>query len=309
MRVIITGGTGMIGQALAASLAGDGFEVVALSRSPEKYRGGLPQGVRLEKWDGKSADGWGRLASGADAIVNLAGENLSSGRWTASRKRRIIASRANAGHAVVQAVQDASPKPKVVIQASGTNYYGIRGDEEVTENTPPGDDFLSRVCIQWEAASGPVEAMGVRRVVTRSGVVLSPTGGALKLMTLPFRLFVGGPLGGGRQWLPWVHLDDEVAAIRYFIDHPETYGAYNLVAPQQITNADFARAAGKALGRPSFFPTPAFPIRLALGEMSMVVLEGSRVVAARLRSTGFQFRWPEIEPALHDLLRKERQPA
>lgn len=300
MRVIITGGTGLIGRALMASLAADGHEVIALTRDPARAMG-LPAGARAEHWDARSAAGWGKLANGADAIVNLAGENLAAGRWTPERKRRILASRVQAGQAVVAAVREAAVKPAVVVHSSGVGYYGASGDAEVTEASPPGRDFLAQVCVAWEAASAETAALGVRSVVVRSAAVLSRAGGALPRLMLPFRLFVGGPLGNGQQWWPWIHIADEVAAIRFLIERADAQGPFNLAAPQLIRQAEFSRALGQALGRPSWLPVPAFALRLLLGEMAAVLLDGQRATPRRLLELGFTFRFPTIEAALRDL--------
>ncbi len=301
MRVIITGGSGLIGRALTANLTNDGHEVIVLSRQPETGAD-LPTGAKATRWDGRSAAGWGHLADGAKAIINLAGENIASGRWTPERKRAIRNSRTNAGQAVVEAVEAAANKPSVVIQASAVGYYGPRNGQEVTEDTPAGDDFLAQICAEWEASTVPVEAKGVRRAIIRTGVVLSPDGGALPRMLLPFKLFAGGPLGSGRQWFPWIHLADEVAAIRYLIDHQTARGPFNLTAPTPLTNAEFGRVLGRVLGRPAVMPTPGFALRLAFGEMATVLLDGQQAVPRRLQELGFTFRFPEAEAALRNLL-------
>ncbi len=302
MRVIITGGTGLIGRALAADLAAAGREVIVLSRNPQRSPA-MPPGVRLEKWDGRTAQGWGDLADGAEAIVNLAGESIAGGRWTAARKRRIRESRLAAGAAVVEAVVAARQKPHVVVQASGAGYYGPRGDELILEDTLPGTDFLGRLAAEWEASTAPVEAMGVRRVVVRTGVVLSREGGALPRLILPFRFFVGGPLGRGRQWVPWIHITDEVRAVRFLMENPDARGPYNLTAPNPVPNAQMARVLGRVLGRPAWLPVPAPALRLLLGEMADVLLTGQRAVPQRLLEAGFIFRFPELDAALADLLR------
>lgn len=308
MRTIITGGTGLIGRALAANLAADGHEVILLSRNPERATG-LPQGVRAERWDARTAEGWGHLADGADAIVNLAGANLAGegffpSRWTTDRKRLIRDSRVNSGRAVVQATEQASQKPRVVIQASGVGYYGFRGDEQITEDDQAGDDFLGRLaCDDWEPSTAPVEELGVRRAIIRSGAVLSARGGALPRLSLPFRLFVGGPMGSGKQWFPWIHLQDEVAAIRFLVENQEASGPFNLSAPNPLTNAQFARVLGRVMGRPSLVPIPGFAMRLAFGKVASVLLAGQRVIPRRLLDLGFQFRFPHAEAALRDLLR------
>jgi len=311
MRVIITGGTGLIGRALTESLAADGHEVIILSRAPGKAAA-LPQGARVERWDGRTAEGWGTLADGADAVVNLAGESIGgenmfaliAKRWTPERLRLIRDSRLNAGMAVQQAITAARQKPRVLIQASAVGYYGLHGDTEITEETPPGADLLSRICLDWEAATADVEEMGVRRAVIRTaGVVMSLQGGAFPFMALPFKLFVGGPLGSGRQWFSWIHIADEVRAIRFLMDHPEASGAFNVCAPHPLTNAEFSRVLGRVMHRPSFFPTPAFAMRLMLGEKSTLVLEGQRQIPKRLQQMGFDFRFPDAEATLRDLIK------
>ncbi len=304
MRVIIVGGTGLIGGALAESLTRDGHDVVILSRAPVRAR--LPRGARALQWDGRTAAGWAEAADGADAIVNLAGENLAAGRWTVERRRRIRDSRVNAGRAVVDAVDRAASPPAVVVQASAIGYYGDRGDEPLDESSTAGDGFLADVCKEWEASTAPVEARGVRRVVIRTGVVLAADQGALARMVLPFRLYIGGRIGSGRQWLSWIHLVDEVGAIRYLLADESAVGAFNLTAPTPVTNAEFARAVGRVLHRPAAVPVPALALRLALGEMSTTVLGGQRVLPRRLLQAGYRFRYPEIEAALRDLLGSRR---
>jgi uncharacterized protein (TIGR01777 family) len=306
MRVIITGGTGLIGRALAADLLKDEHEVIGLSRRPERATG-LPTGMRVQRWDARTAEGWGALANGADAIVNLAGATIA-GLWTTSRKRSIRDSRLNAGRAVVEAIQRASIKPRVVIQASGVGYYGPRGDELITEESTPGDDFLGELAVKWEASTAPAEPLGVRRAIIRSGAVLSTKAGALPPLLLQFRLFAGGPLGGGRQWLPWIHMIDEVRAIRSLIESESASGPFNLVAPNPLTNADFGRVLGRVLSRPFLFPIPALALRLLAGEMSTILLDGQRAIPRRLQDVGFTFRFPEAEAALRDLLRQGRAP-
>ena len=307
MRVLITGGTGLIGRALCACLASDGAEVIVLSRSPDRAAN-LPSGVRAERWDARTAAGWAHLADGADAIVNLAGASLSGRsllprRWTSERKRAIRNSRLDAGRAVVEAVSQASRKPGVVVQSSGVGYYGFRGDELLDEDASPGDDFLARLARDdWEPSTAPVEEMGVRRVIIRTAAVLDRHEGALPSMMLPFRLFVGGPLGSGKQGLSWIHRADEVAAIRFLIEHGEARGAFNLSAPNPTTNAGFGRVLGRVMRRPYYFPVPAFTMKLAFGEVTGVLLEGQRAVPRRLLDLGFAFRFPDLETALRDLL-------
>ncbi len=303
MRVLITGGSGLIGHALSADLATAGHEVIVLSRRPEQVAG-LPSGVRAERWDSRTGQGWSSLINGDTAIVNLAGESLSAGRWTDESKQKILQSRLSAGQAVVQAVQAAPLKPSVVLQASAVGYYGPRGDEEVTEEAPPGSGFLPGVAVQWEASTAPVEAWGVRRVVTRSGVVLSLKGGAFPRLLQPYRFFVGGPLGSGRQWFSWIHLADEAGAMRFLLENPAAQGAFNLTSLQPLTNAAFGKVLGRVLGRPSLIPVPALALRLLFGEMSTVLLDGQRVLPSRLLALGYQFRFPQAEVALRNLLKE-----
>jgi uncharacterized protein (TIGR01777 family) len=311
MRIAITGGSGLVGRELSASLDSDGHEAIVLSRSPDRVTG-LPTGVRVERWDARTSDGWAHLADGADAIVNLAGSNLAGEgffptRWTDERKRSIRDSRMNAARAVIQAVEQASQKPKVVIQASAVGYYGFHGDEVLTEEAPAGDDFLARLAARdWEPSTDAVEEMGVRRAIVRSGAILSAQGGALPRMALPVRLFAGGPMGSGKQWLSWIHLDDEVRAIRFLIENDRASGPFNLTAPNPVTNAAFMHALGHVLRRPSFLPLPGFAMRLAFGEVSDVLLEGQQVVPQRLLDLGFRFRFTDAESALRDLYHAPR---
>ena len=309
MKAIITGGTGLLGGSLVPELASAGYEVIVLSRNPEKHRGQFRGDVRLVAWDGRSADGWGNLVNGADAIVNLAGENLAGynffpARWTDSRKSLIRESRLEAGEAVVQAVSSASIKPSVVVQISAVGYYGPQGDKEITEADPPANDFLSRVAVEWENSTRGVEAMGARHVVLRgAGFFLSKDSGALPRLLLPTRLFAGGPIGDGNQWYTWIHPKDASRAIRFLIEREDAKGPYNLVSPQPLRSKDFSKAVGKALRRPSWLPAPAFAFKLAFGEVASVVTTGQRVIPARLQELGFQFDFPEAVGAIEDVLR------
>lgn len=306
MRIVITGGSGLIGRALTRSLSADHHDVIVLSRDPARVTA-LPQGVRVEQWDGKTADGWGALSDGADAIVNLAGENLGGTgffppRWTPALKQKFLESRRDAANAVTAAVKAATRKPKTVVQLSAVGYYGPHGDELLDEGSSAGSDFLAHICVEWEAASAGLEEMGVRRVVLRTGLVMTPNQGILKRLTLPFKLFAGGPLGSGRQGMPWIHIADHVAGMRFLLEKPSATGVFNLTAPNPVSNAEFARVLGRVMGRPSFMPAPAFAFRLAFGEAATLVLDGQRVLPKRLLEAGFQFRFPELEPALRDLL-------
>ncbi len=306
MRVIITGGTGLIGRALIDLLLPENHEIIVLSRNPDGAN--LPAGVTPARWDGVSTDGWAHRVDGADAVVNLAGESIAGtgavpARWTAQRKQRILDSRLNATNAVVAAIAQARNKPAVLVQGSAVGFYGSRHDDRVLdEEAPPGDDFLAEVAQRWEAVSAAVEEMGVRRAIARTGLVLSSDGGSLPPTLLPFRFFVGGPLGDGRQWWPWIHIRDEVRALAFLMTEERASGPFNLTAPNPVTNREFARVLGKVLGRPAALPAPAPVLRLALGEMATLLLDGQRAVPKRLLDLGFHFDFPDLEPALQDLL-------
>ncbi len=308
MNILITGGTGLIGRELVRQLLGAGDTPIVLSRRPEAG-GRLPDGVQVHLWDGETTQGWGEIINDVDAVINLAGENISGrrffpARWTKMRKERILQSRLKAGLALVEAIQNAGRKPAVLIQASAIGYYGTHGDAPLTENAPPGDDFIARIAQQWEAVTAPVEALGVRRVILRTGVVLSLAGGALPRLLLPYRMFVGGAFGSGRQWYSWVHIDDVGAAIRFLIAHEQAHGPVNLTAPNPLPNADFGSALGRVLRRPSWLPLPGFVLRTMFGEVSTVVLDGQRVLPEQLLRWGYTFRFPNVETAFRDLLRK-----
>ena len=298
MNVLITGGTGLIGRALMRSLINDGHKVWTLTRNPD--RAILPLGVTAVYWDGRTARGWGGLVNDMDTVVNLAGHNTASWPWTEARKQSFWNSRVWAGQAVTEAIQQARKRPRVLIQSSGINHYGLRG-EPAAESTPPGEDFLARLTVAWEFSSQPVEDMGVRRAVIRTAVVLARENILLKLMELPARLFVGGRLGSGRQFLPWIHVADEVGAIRFLLDEERARGPFNLVAPEASTNDAFLRELARALHRPYWFHVPAFLMRLFLGEMSVVVLEGRPALPERLQEFGYQFKFPTLKSALGNL--------
>ncbi|MEN8197591.1 MAG: TIGR01777 family oxidoreductase [Pseudomonadota bacterium] len=307
MHVVIAGGSGLVGRALTANLISDGRQVTVLSRNPARRHSSTPPSVSFVQWDGRTAGDWIGALNGAGAVVNLAGESIAGegffpDRWSADKKNRIRDSRIGAGRAIVQAFEKVERKPAVLVQASAVGYYGPRGDEEVTEDEPAGDDFLSSVCVDWEAATAPVEAMGVRRVVVRVGLVLTPDGGALPRLVLPHKWFAGGYFGHGRQWWPWIHLDDVAAALRFTIDNESAGGPMNFTAPTPVTSRAFGKALGRVMRRPSYAPVPAFAMRLLVGEVASIVLDGQRVVPGRLQALGYTFRFTDLEKALADLL-------
>ncbi len=309
MKVVITGGTGFIGRALTASLLKDGHEVVILTRSSSPR---VPSGARAATWPAggssvEMAPGWeGALdgaLDGAKAVVNLAGESIAAGRWTPEQKERIRRSRVEGTRALVEALSRAGRKPDVLISGSAVGYYGPRGDEDLTEAGGPGRDFLSQVCQAWEAEARRAEDLGMRVVLIRTGLVLGRQGGALPKMLLPFRFFAGGPVGSGRQWISWIHLDDLVGLIRFAIDNEQARGPVNGTAPNPATNRAFSEMIGKVMGRPSWLPVPGIVLRLALGEMAeALLLNGQRALPARALELGYRFRYPDLEPALRQVL-------
>ena len=305
MRIIFTGGTGFQGRHLSNHLAKAGYEVVLLSRNPDAYLGKFSSGIRIERWDGQSALGWGKLADGAEAIINLAGENMAAGRWNEKSKQIIRSSRVKAGQAVTQAIEQASQPPKVVIQASAVGYYHSGGNQVITEDEPSGNDFQASVCQDWEASTAGVEALGIRRVIIRTGLPLSPDGGILRRYLLPFKLYAGGPLGSGNQWTPWIHMADQVGAIRFLIENSQTSGPYNLSAPNPVSNKQFAQAIGTAMRRPAVLPVPGFALNLVFGEMANeMLLVGWRVLPKRLLEAGYTFHFSDIDAAMQDIFTK-----
>lgn len=302
MNVLIAGGSGLIGNLLTQTFVEAGHTVQILSRSPDRVR--LPAGAQAVGWDAATPRGWSHLVEKSDAVINLTGENLGGGRWTAQRQARFYSSRVNSGKAIVAAIAQAASKPTVLVQSSAVGYYGDGGDRELDESSPAGGDSLARLCVDWENSTRPVEDLGVRRVIIRTGVALAPQATVLKRLTLPFSLFVGGPVGSGRQWLAWIHMMDVVAAIQFLLANPAASGAYNLTAPQPARNTEFGKTLAKVMRRPYWMPVPALALRLVLGEMSRLVLEGQRALPRRLIEAGYSFRYDQLEAALRSLLVK-----
>ncbi|HEX7402314.1 MAG TPA: TIGR01777 family oxidoreductase [candidate division Zixibacteria bacterium] len=300
MRVIITGATGFIGRALAEELAQSDYEIVALSRNPQ-IKSELNK-ISYIEWDAKNPNGWTDYVDGAYAVVNLTGENISAGRWTRKRKEDILHSRLNAGKAIIQAVKQVNRKPKVIVQASAIGYYGSRGDEALDESSSPGTGYLPEVAQKWEISTQEVETLGVRHVIIRTGIVLGKDGGALPRLIQPFRFFVGGPLGSGKQWFSWIHLEDEIKAIRFLMENENLNGAFNLTAPSPLMMKDFCKILGRVMHRPCWLKVPGFMLRLIMGEMAEALLiTGQRVQPKRLLETGYQFLYPEAELALSQI--------
>ena len=294
MNILIAGGSGFIGRALTDSLSAD-HRVFILTRR-------LPISSSQIHWDGKTTQGWGERLEEMNAVINLSGFSLAHWPWTKSNRQRFVDSRVPPGLALASAMQAAGHRPGVFIQASGINYYGLHRDSLADESTPPADDFLARLAVQWESATESIEDMGVRRLVLRQAVVLAQQGGLFPLMALPVRLFAGGPIGSGEQAVPWIHIADLVGAIRFLLEDQNARGVYNMIAPTPTSNAGFMRALAKSLHRPYWLRTPAWLLRVMLGGMSVLVTEGRYARPKRLLELGYRFQFPGIEAALADLL-------
>lgn len=298
MKIAISGGTGFIGRPLAARLAQSGHDLVFLSRTPDKVKG-LPPRSETAFFDATRPFPTENLR-GAEAVIHLAGESVGR-RWNDEVKQQILHSRAQGTAALARAARE-SGTVKVFLAASGVGFYGDRGDETLTEDSAPGNDFLSRVCLEWEAPVLGLKSAGIRAAVFRLGVVLHPEGGALARMLPPFKLGAGGPMGSGRQYFAFVHREDVLRVFEAALTDPKFEGPFNVVAPNPVTNKEFTRALGRALHRPAFVPVPAFALRMLFAEMADQLLTGQRALPNRLTQLGFQFRFPDVDSTLGDLL-------
>lgn len=304
MKIVIAGATGFIGQNLIAQLLGSRHSIVILTRRPFSTKANQDPLLTYASWDGTSQGSWAKHLDGADAVINLSGQSIAGKRWSTTRKLELLSSRIDSTKAIVCAIQNAGIKPSALLNASAVGYYGHTQEGDVNEDHPAGSDYLGRLCAQWELAALAAEQLGVRVLLLRSGIVLDSRSGALPRMLLPFKLFVGGPLGSGRQWFPWIHRDDEIRGIVYALEHSSLSGPVNLVAPEEATMRDFSIALGKAMHRPSALAVPSFLLRILLGEMADVILTGQRAVPEKLIQAGFQFRFPALAEALADLLQE-----
>jgi len=308
MRIVIAGGTGFLGGPLAEGYAEEGHDVRVLTRGlkPGESRHdsgtGVP-GVTRVGWSPDAGGAWESVIDGADAVVNLAGAGIAEGRWTPQRKALLHDSRIISTKALAAAIQRAARPPAVFVSGSGAGYYGASlGDDVKTESSPAGDDFLARLCVDWEAEAGRAANPATRVATLRTAMVIERRGGALQRLVTPFRFFAGGPVGSGRQYMSWIHRIDWIEMVRWIIETPAVSGAVNASAPSPVTNRQFARALGRALHRPALVPSPGFPLRIALGEMAdALVLMGQRVVPQRALSHGFHFRYPEIDRAFRGI--------
>jgi uncharacterized protein (TIGR01777 family) len=296
MKTLITGATGLIGRRLIATLE----NVRVLSRSPERAAKTLGNQVEVHRWPGGSVPLEAAALEGVDTVVHLAGEPIAAARWSDEQKERIRASRVEGTRSLVAAIRASEKRPKVLVCASAIGFYGDRGDEELRETASPGTGFLSDVCVAWEEEAHEARALGVRVVTLRIGVVLASDGGALDKMLLPFKMGVGGRLGHGRQWMPWVHVDDVVGLVGHAIETQELDGPMNAVSPGVVTNADFTRALGRALRRPAVLFVPRFALRAALGQLSELLFASHRVVPTVAAQTGYTFRFSELDEALRE---------
>lgn len=301
MNVLITGGLGFIGTQLSVRLLERGHQVTVVDHSPEP-RPYAPREATYVSADTTVQGAWQEQIAGQHAVINLAGASIFR-RWTRKTKKLIYESRILTTGNVVKAL--AGERKPLLCSTSAVGYYGFRGDEELTEADTPGDDFLARVCVDWEREAGKATNRGARVVITRFGIVLGKTGGALAQMISAFRRFVGGPLGSGKQWFSWIHMEDLINAFLFTLDNPEIDGPVNFSSPNPVRNEDLARALGKALSRPIFFRTPAFVLRLFLGEFGSMVLKGQKVIPSKLIKSGFVFQYPDIEGALHEVIGNE----
>ena len=301
MRVTLTGATGGIGRGLAEALIARGDEVTALTRSPERAAGRLPEGAAAVGWDPVAGPAPADALAGRDAVVNLAGENVAQ-RWTSEVKQRIRASRELGTRNLVEGLRIAEPRPAALISGSASGYYGPHGDERVGEDAPAGDDFLAAVSVAWEREALEAEGLGMRVAIVRTGIVLDADSGALATMLTPFKLGVGGPVAGGRQYMPWIHREDEIGLLLAALDNPGFTGPVNGSAPEPATNRDFSRALGRALHRPAFAPIPAAAIKVLYGDMAQIVVKGVRMVPGRAAELGYTFRHPDLDEALGSTL-------
>jgi len=300
MKILITGGTGFVGTQLTSRLIQDNHEVTLLSRSA-KRSGETSRGMSYLQGDPTQKGAWQEAIKNHDAVINLAGASIFS-KWTEEHKRAIRESRLNTTRNIVEGMPSSPPKQFTLLSTSAVGYYGFCGDEELTEESPHGEDFLAQIAVEWEREALKAGDKGARVVITRFGIVMGEKGGALSQMIPLFKKYIGGPIGSGRQWFSWVHIKDLAEAFTFLLRHPEISGPVNICSPNPVKNEDLAKALGKALHRPSFIPAPAFLVKLALGEFGSVILEGQRVIPKRLLDSGFAFQYPEIDKALQEIV-------
>ena len=305
MDIVVTGGTGFIGRALCASLQQDGHRVTVLTRRPQEVNRLYGDAVTAVEWNEGGAGEWEQTLERADAVINLAGAPIADARWTTARKRLLADSRVSTTRLLVDALSRRSSKPRTLISASGIGYYGASDDRVLDEGAPRGRGFLADLCLEWEAAALEAAAFGTRVVTLRTGMVLEQDGGALPKMLLPFRLFAGGPIMPGSQWVSWIHRRDHIGLIQWALTTETVSGPVNAVAPGAVTMRMFCDSLGRVLHRPSWLPVPGGVLQLALGELATLMTTGQRVIPTKALAGGYQFQYPMLEPALRAILSKE----
>jgi hypothetical protein len=307
MKIIIAGGTGFIGTAVTERLLCERHEVIVLTRRPAGYLSVADKKVLTVSWDARTPGPWGAVLEEADVVINLSGETIAGGAWTKRRKQSLYEGRLSATQTIVRAIGACKTKPRVFINASAIGYYGDGQDRLLTEDSEKGEGFLADLCAAWEKAALKAEDYGVRTVLLRTGLVLD-RGGFLDKMSAPFRFFIGGPLGSGRQWISWIWRRDLANAVIFFIDHSSLRGPVNCVSPEPVTMTEFCRALGKALRRPSWFPVPSFLIRAILGQISELVLKSQRVTPKKLLEAGFRYKMTTITEILTAIFVSNKKP-
>lgn len=302
-RVVVTGATGLIGKSLCSRLQERGYAVVVFSRNPNSARETLPGAAEYVAWHPSERGAWATAIDGAYAVINLAGSSIAGHRWTEEYKRELYDSRIMGTRGLVNAIARAETKPRVYLGPSGINYYGPRDDTKLDENAPPGNDFLARLCVDWEQEALKAQAFGVRAVVARTGIVLDKHEGALAQLLPPFKLFVGGPILPGTQWMSWIHLADQIGLYMMALEDTRVRGALNATAPEPQRNRDFTATLGKVLHRPAVIPIPGIALKVMFGELAdALLIHGQRVIPAKAMNLGYQFQYPTLEPALRQIL-------
>ncbi|MEK6670690.1 MAG: TIGR01777 family oxidoreductase [Nitrospirota bacterium] len=304
MNIVVSGGTGFIGRPLCAALSQDGHLVTLLTRRREEAQRSCGPTITDVEWNGREAGAWEHCLDGADAVINLAGAPIADGRWTDARKRLLTESRVLSTRLLVETLSRRSSKPRTLISASGIGYYGASDDRVLDEGAAQGQGFLADLCLAWEAEALRAAEFGVRVVLLRTGMVLEQDGGALPKMLLPFRLFVGGPIMPGTQWVSWIHRRDHIGLIKWALTTQSVSGPLNAVAPEAVTMKQFCGSIGRVLHRPSWLPVPGFALRVALGELGTLMTTGQHVTPAKALSRGYVFQYPTLEPALRAILAK-----
>jgi len=303
MKIVLAGATGFIGKRLIERLVQARHQVIVLTRSAAKAAKSLPDGVHALNWDSKTPGDWSKSLEDSDAVINLVGESIGAKRWSLKQKNILRDSRIDSTRVIVEAIRRCLKKPRVFVNASAVGYYGNVPDGEVDESHPPADDFLGKLCAEWEAEAFKAKEFGLRVVCPRIGIVLGGGGGALEQMLLPFKLFVGGPLGSGRQWFPWIHRDDLIEIIIFALQNGNISGAVNAVSPLPVTMKEFCKTLGEVLKRPSWARVPAWILKIILGEFAVSVVSGAKAVPTKLMETNYTFRFSNLESALRDILK------